>query len=119
MGLAGHTPSDTTAYIGPPTVQRLGSTSGHEVWPRLLQNLRASCATDWVERYPSHVVAKWLGHSPKVAAEHYLMSRDHHFEDVVSGSVGNALPGQQRGHVMGQGGADVCDANCDSARVRI
>ena len=54
-----------------------------------------------------------------MAAEHYLMSRDHHFEDVVSGSVGNALPGQQRGHVMGQGVADMCDANCDSARVRI
>ncbi len=58
-----------------------------------------------------------------MAAELYLMSRDHHFEDVVSGSVGNASPGQQRGHVMGQGVADMCDANCeancDSARVRI
>ena len=82
-------------------------------------NLRASCATDWVERCPSHVVAKWLGHSPKVAAEHYLMSRDHHLEDVVSDKGGIDLPGQQRGHAMGQGGADVCDANCDSARVRI
>jgi hypothetical protein len=29
------------------------------------------------------VVAKWLGHSPEVAAQHYLMSRDHYFEDVV------------------------------------
>ncbi len=93
--------------------------AGHEVWPRLLQNLRASCATDWVERYPSHVVAKWLGHSPKVAAEHYLMSRDHHFEDVVNGSVRSALPGQQSGRDGGHGAADVCDANCDSARVRI
>jgi hypothetical protein len=79
--------------------------AGHEVWPRLLQNLRASCATDWVERYPSHVVAKWLGHSPKVAAEHYLMSRDHHFEDVVNGSVRNALPGQQSGRDGGAGGS--------------
>ena len=47
------------------------------------------------------------------------MSRDHHFEDVVSGSVGNALPGQQRGHAMGQGGADICDANCDAIAKRI
>jgi hypothetical protein len=38
-----------------------------------------------VERYPAHAVAKWLGHSPKLAAEHYLMSREHHFEDVVGG----------------------------------
>ena len=27
--------------------------------------------------------AKWLGHSSKVAAQHSLMSRDHHFKDVV------------------------------------
>ena len=49
-------------------MERIISKAGHELWPRLFQNLRASCATDWVERYPSHVVAKWLGHSPKVAA---------------------------------------------------
>jgi hypothetical protein len=44
-----------------------------------------SAALDWGEKYPSHVVAKWLGHSPNVAAQHYLMSRDRHFEDVVGG----------------------------------
>jgi integrase len=52
--------------------------------------LRTSCATDWVERYPSHVVAKWLGHSPKVAAQQYLMSKDRHFEDVVGGGSSEA-----------------------------
>lgn len=91
----------------------------YEVWPRLLQTLWVSCATDWVECYPSHVVAKWLGHSPKVAAEHCLMSRDHHFEDIVNGSVSHALPGQQRDRDIGQGGVDVCDANCDFAGSRI
>ena len=58
---------------------------GHEPWPRLFQNLRASCATDWVEKYPNHVVAKWLGHSPMIAATHYLQTRERHFEDVVNG----------------------------------
>jgi len=66
-------------------LERIIRKAGHEPWPRLLQNLRASCETDWVEKYPSHVVAKWLGHSPKVAAQHYLMSREHHFQDVVRG----------------------------------
>ena len=28
---------------------------------------------------------KWLGHSPKIAAQHYLMSREHYFDDVVAG----------------------------------
>ena len=96
-------------------LERIISKAGHEVWPRLFQNLRASCATDWVERYPSHVVAKWLGHSPKVAAQHYLMSRDHHFEDVVKGTpnvpAAIAAEGPNRG--------PACDANCDAIATRI
>ena len=51
-------------------MERIIAKAGHQPWPRLFQNLRASCETDWVERYPAHAVAKWLGHSPKVAAEH-------------------------------------------------
>ena len=37
-------------------------------------------ATDWVERFPAHVVAGWLGHSPLIAAQHYLQTRDAHFD---------------------------------------
>jgi hypothetical protein len=94
-------------------LERIIAKAGHEVWPRLLQNLRASCATDWVERYPSHVVAKWLGHSPKVAAQHYLMSRGHHFEDVVGGGGGTHLPTDD---VERSGPA--CDAKCASIATR-
>ena len=84
------------------------------ICPYDFQNLRASCATDWVERYPSHVVAKWLGHSPKVAAQHYLMSRDHHFEDVVKGtpSVPPVIAAE------GPNGVTACDANCDAIATR-
>lgn len=49
-------------------------------WPRLFQNLRASCATDWVAEFPNKDVASWLGHSPLVAAVHYLRPRDEHFK---------------------------------------
>lgn len=42
-----------------------------------------------VEKYPAHVVAPWLGHSPKVTVRHYLMSREHHFEHVVRGDAAN------------------------------
>jgi integrase len=38
-------------------LEKIITQAGHEPWPRLLQNLRASCGTDWVEKYPSHVVA--------------------------------------------------------------
>jgi len=95
-------------------LERIIAKAGHEVWPRLFQNLRASCETDWVERYPSHVVAKWLGHSPKVAAQHYLMSRDHHFEYVVNGAskVPVVVADEDPNRVP------VCDANCDAIATR-
>ena len=50
--------------------------AGHKPWPRLFQNLRGSCETDWVDDYPSHQVASWLGHSPLIAVKHYLKHKD-------------------------------------------
>ena len=59
--------------------------TGYEFWSRLFHNMRASCATDWAEALPAHVVAKWLGHSPLVAAKHYLQTRGAHFEVAIGG----------------------------------
>jgi len=64
--------------------ERIIAKAGVKPWPRLFHNLRASCATDWVERFPAHVVAGWLGHSPMIAARHYLQTRDAHF-DLAAG----------------------------------
>jgi integrase len=66
---------------------RIIAKAGETPWPRLFHNLRASCATDWAEAFPSHVVAKWLGHSPLIAAKHYLQTRDAHF-DLAAGIEG-------------------------------
>jgi integrase len=63
---------------------RIIARAGLKPWPRLFHNLRASCATDWVETFPNHVVAGWLGHSPMIAATHYLQTRDAHF-DLAAG----------------------------------
>ena len=54
--------------------------AGHKPWPRLFQNLRGSCETDWVDRFPSHQVADWMGHSAAIAAKHYLKHKDHYFK---------------------------------------
>lgn len=62
------------------TFLKLIARAGFKPWPRLFHNLRASCENDWAERFPGHVVADWLGHSPAVAREHYLQTRDAHFE---------------------------------------
>ena len=91
-------------------LERIITKAGHKPWPRLLQNLRASCETDWVEKYPAHVVAPWLGHSPKVAAQHYLMSREHHFEHVVNGGGATAATTAERPTA----GPPSCDAYYDA-----
>jgi integrase len=70
------------------TFQKIIARAGEKPWPRLFQSLRASCATDWCETFPGHVVAGWLGHSPVIAARHYLQTRDAHF-DLAAG-VGEA-----------------------------
>lgn len=69
---------------------------GVKPWPRLFHNLRASCATDWAEHFPSHVVAGWLGHSPLIAAQHYLQTRDAHF-DLAAGLNADLEPNSAMG----------------------
>jgi hypothetical protein len=55
--------------------------AGPTVWPKLIQNLRASCETDWLDDgNPAHVVARWIGHSVKIQNDHYAQVDDHHFE---------------------------------------
>jgi integrase len=79
------------------TFTKIITRAGHEPWRRLFQNLRASCATDWVEKYPNHVVAKWLGHSPMIAATHYLQAgpRASFRGRGRRGRAGDPRPGQK------------------------
>jgi integrase len=76
------------------TLTKIIERAGVKPWPRLFQNMRASCATDWVERFPAHVVAGWLGHSPLIAARHYLQTRDAHFDLATGGAECGALEAQ-------------------------
>lgn len=62
--------------------------AGATTWPGLFHNLRGSCATDWCERFPAHVVAGWLGHSPLTAAQHYLTTNDAHFS--IAAGIGES-----------------------------
>ena len=76
------------------TITRIVERAETTVWPRLMHNLRASCATDWVERFPAHAVAGWLGHSPMIAARHYLQTRDTHFDAAAGVEAGGAKAAQ-------------------------
>jgi integrase len=61
-------------------------------WPKLWTNLRASCRTDLEERFPSQVCDAWLGHSTRVAKDHYLLVKPEHWEAVRTTCESSALP---------------------------
>ncbi len=52
-------------------------------WPRLFQNLRASRETELAEQFPIHVVAEWLGNSPKIALPHYTQVTEEHYRKAA------------------------------------
>jgi hypothetical protein len=64
-------------------LKKIVERAGLKPWPRLLQNLRSSCATDWAYDCPGVESSKWMGHSKVVAAEHYLQSPDLNFKAVT------------------------------------
>jgi len=51
-------------------------------WPKLFQNCRSTRETELAEDFPLHVVCKWLGNSPQVAAKHYLQVTEAHFRQA-------------------------------------
>ena len=55
--------------------------AGLTPWPKLFQNMHASCETEWLdEGIPAHVVAAWIGHSVQVQRQSYAQITDGHFE---------------------------------------
>ena len=62
---------------------RIIERAGLVPWAKPFVNLRASCRTDLEERFPSHVVDAWLGHSTRVARKHYLQVTEAHWDRAV------------------------------------
>jgi integrase len=75
--------------------ERIIAKASVKPWPRLFHNLRASCLSDWAERFPAHAVAKLAGHSPMIAVQHYLQTRDAHFDLVTGLNEAAASPATQ------------------------
>ena len=50
------------------------------VEPFTFKDLRAARDTIWHDRFPSHVVCAWMGHSEKVARDHYLSVPDEYYD---------------------------------------
>ena len=71
--------------------QRIIRRSGVKPWPRLWVNLRSSRDTELADQFPSHVVNSWLGHTERVANEHYRQTTQEHFERAIKGDGGALL----------------------------
>lgn len=100
--------------------ERIIVRAGCKPWPRLFQNLRASCETDWATRSPAHAVAKWLGHSPRIAQAHYLITTDAHFRAVIDGTDEAGERGAESGARVAQNPAQqasamICNATQDES----
>lgn len=65
------------------TLLKIIRRAGETPWPRLWHNLRASCETDLVSRYPLPTAAKWLGNSSMIAYRHYVSVTDQTFQQAV------------------------------------
>lgn len=70
---------------------RIIKAAGLEPWPKLFNNLRASCRTELEERFPSHVIDSWLGHSTAVAKKHYLQITDDHWDRAAEMPAGKQV----------------------------
>lgn len=75
--------------------ERIISKAGVKPWPRLFHNMRASRATEWAAQYPARDVAAWLGHSPLIAAQHYLQAQDVYMDLAAGAGEPAANPATQ------------------------
>src|SRR6185295_4432173 len=48
-------------------------------------NLRSSRETELCQKFPVHVVCKWIGNTPRIAQQHYLQVTDQDFAKAIAG----------------------------------
>lgn len=58
--------------------------AGHELWPRLRQNLRTSCENDLLNAgFDERLVTRWIGHSVNISRKHYQHAKDEDYLDAI------------------------------------
>lgn len=65
-------------------LKKIVTRAGETPWPRIWHNLRSTCQTELEDRFPSHVVCKWLGNSISVANKHYLQTTETHYAQALT-----------------------------------
>jgi integrase len=70
--------------------------AGVKPWPKPFQNMRATRATELADQFPSHVCAKWLGHSERIADEFYRSVTDDHYKRATRGTESGTVAAQNQ-----------------------
>ena len=70
------------------TIKKIIKRAGLTVWPRPIQNLRATRETELIAEYPIKDVASWLGNSAPIAMKHYAMTMKSSFERAIQSGAG-------------------------------
>lgn len=84
--------------------------AGLKPWPKLFQNLRSSCETDWLDSgMPAQVVANWIGYSVKVENDNYAQVDEHHFDQFSRSQSENVA--QKTGETL-KTAAKPCATEC-------
>jgi len=64
-------------------LQQIAHRAGVKWWPKPFVNMRASAATDLVQRFPYYVVTAWLGHTREIAESHYWQVTEEHYRHAA------------------------------------
>lgn len=67
---------------------------------------RASRQTELGEQFPIQVVDAWMGNTPNMALDHYLMTTDEHFAKAVAGNVQNPKATQKAAQQIAEMGGN-------------
>jgi hypothetical protein len=95
--------TDTNTNLDKP-LKKILTDAGVVPWPKLFQNMRASCETDWLDRgISAHVVANWIGHSVRIQVANYAQVDAHHFDRFNEQSAQAQNPAQQNAEVPRNG----------------
>ena len=78
------------------TLQQIAHRAGVKWWPKPFVNMRASAATDLVQRFQPHVVTAWLGHTREIAESHYWQVTEEHYRHAAQKAAQQRTAGSDR-----------------------
>ena len=65
-------------------IQKVADRAGIKLWQKPFQNCRSSRDTELRKKHPAHLVNRWLGHTQKVAEDHYIQDWPDDFIDAYN-----------------------------------